>query len=370
MLLVVAAAAISFHAHTTPMPTRTAAIRPHISIIAAESEPPPNEEPPDTTLAPDLLPTAPVAKAAKRSSSSPLYVETAATVSSFFTLRVAAVVAAFITAFIGLFSWLEKWPLLESAYYVCSCAATIGFGDVRPLSPAGKALTCVLACFGVGLLGNLVSATLSEWTTNAKKVNLPTTPWLRAWARLGLWPKAAVQFLVLMLVGVLGVRACEMPGQRPSWGTCAYLISGTLTTAGLGDVVPLSRRAKGFVAIYSVLGTLAFARVVGQLALRPLEAERKAAQQQVLDSYGSTLTEQSLADLSRGPLVKRLGLSQSDDFCTRDEYTLLLLVQQGKVSEEDLKEVRQAFDKLDVDKSGKLWRGDLELLQRPPGEVW
>lgn len=67
--------------------------------------------------------------------------------------------------------------------------------------------------------------------------------------------------------------------------------------------------------------------------------------------------------LSRGPLVKRLGLSRSDAYCSRDEYSLLLLVQQGKISEDDLREVREAFDSLDVDKSGILWSKDLELLR-------
>ena len=46
-----------------------------------------------------------------------------------------------------------------------------------------------------------------------------------------------------------------------------------------------------------------------------------------------------------------------------DEYSLLLLVQQGKISEEDLREVREAFDALDADGSGKLTRSDLEMLR-------
>ena len=40
-----------------------------------------------------------------------------------------------------------------------------------------------------------------------------------------------------------------------------------------------------------------------------------------------------------------------------------MLVQQGKISEEDLREVREAFDALDADGSGKLTRSDLEMLR-------
>ena len=71
----------------------------------------------------------------------------------------------------------------------------------------------------------------------------------------------------------------------------------------------------------------------------------------------------ALEVLSRGPLVKRLGLSQDDTYCTRDEYTLLLLLQQGKVSEEDLRETRESFDRLDVDGTGKLSVNDLVMGQ-------
>ena len=61
--------------------------------------------------------------------------------------------------------------------------------------------------------------------------------------------------------------------------------------------------------------------------------------------------------------MKRLGLSQNDEFCTANEFALLLLIQQGKISEHDLTEVRAVFERLDVDKSGTLNRRDLELLE-------
>ena len=78
---------------------------------------------------------------------------------------------------------------------------------------------------------------------------------------------------------------------------------------------------------------------------------------------GNTLNEETLALLARGPLVKRLELSADDGNCSRDEFTLLLLVEQGKVSEGDLVECREQFKVLDVDGNGKLDKRDLELLR-------
>jgi len=280
-----------------------------------------------------------------------------------FTLRVSALILACLAGFTAAFCWLERWPLLDALYFVCSTAATIGFGDLRPVSRAGRALTCALGCFGVALLGNLVSATLAEWQDSADEKQPAKSRWPPR-MRLGLWQKAAAQFAGLLLVGVLGVRFFESPAARPTWASAVYLISGVLTTAGLGDVVPLSRGAKNFVSVYSVLGTLAFARVVGRIALQPLEAEHRAAQLAVVQSYASPLTEDLLAELSHGPIVKKLGLSQSDEFCSRNEFVLLLLVQQGKVQLTDVEEAKAAFDRLDVDQNEQLdWR-DIELLQK------
>ena len=58
------------------------------------------------------------------------------------------------------------------------------------------------------------------------------------------------------------------------------------------------------------------------LAVRPLEAARRTAQKAVLEKYGTTLTEQTLTEVARGPMVQRLGLNSNDAFCSRDEFTL------------------------------------------------
>ena len=57
--------------------------------------------------------------------------------------------------------------------------------------------------------------------------------------------------------------------------------------AGLGDVVATSVAAKAFMAAYAPLAAVTFARTVGTLALRPLEAARRAARRSVLEKYSS-----------------------------------------------------------------------------------
>eukprot|EP00966_Prymnesium_polylepis_P246714 5706034-Prymnesium_polylepis.1 len=196
------------------------------------------------------------------------------------------------------------------------------------------------------------------------------------------------------------------------------MIAGTLTTTGLGDVVPLSRVGKAFISAYALVGCVVFSRIIGQLAVLPLEVRalwaepirrparqpataaalprchalpplhppppqhcpacvclpppqlaRRKAQRQVFERYGDTLDEDTLATLAHGPLVKALRLSADDSNISRDEFTLLLLLEQGKIGEADLQECRERFQALDVDDNGILDRRDIELL-RASGSLW
>ena len=52
-------------------------------------------------------------------------------------------------------------------------------------------------------------------------------------------------------------------------------------------------------------------------------------------------------------------LSSSQTYCTRNEFTLLLLLQQGIVSGDDIQRCREAFAQLDTDGSGRLDDADL-----------
>ena len=41
-----------------------------------------------------------------------------------------------------LYSYIEGWRYLDSSYWVIVTALTIGFGDVKPVTPIGRGLVC------------------------------------------------------------------------------------------------------------------------------------------------------------------------------------------------------------------------------------
>merc|ERR1719424_127303 len=62
-------------------------------------------------------------------------------VTRFFTLRVASLTAGIVGAFASAFVVVEGWPVVDALYFTATTFATIGFGDLKPVRPAGRLLT-------------------------------------------------------------------------------------------------------------------------------------------------------------------------------------------------------------------------------------
>ena len=74
--------------------------------------------------------------------------------------------------------------------------------------------------------------------------------------------------------------------------------------------------------------------------------------------FGESVDDATLMELATGPLVKRLQLAayRADGLheCTREMFALGMLVRLGKVTERDVRSTYAAFNRLDLDKDGKL----------------
>jgi voltage-gated potassium channel len=68
-------------------------------------------------------------------------------------------VALIVAGTIG-FMAIEDKPLIDAAYYVIVTVATVGYGDIHPVTPAGKLFAIVLIITGVGIfLGVIANVT-------------------------------------------------------------------------------------------------------------------------------------------------------------------------------------------------------------------
>ncbi len=81
-----------------------------------------------------------------------------------------AISASMLTIFAGsyLFSVIEKWSYTDSIYFTALTLLTIGYGDLYPMTDAGKIFTVIFAFIGIGIL-LFTFASLAEWFVLRKK---------------------------------------------------------------------------------------------------------------------------------------------------------------------------------------------------------
>jgi len=71
------------------------------------------------------------------------------------------VVLLFLASVVG-FMWIEGYPLLDAVYMTVITLSTVGFGEVHPLSPAGRVFTIAVILLGVGT-GAYLFRTIAEY---------------------------------------------------------------------------------------------------------------------------------------------------------------------------------------------------------------
>ncbi len=94
------------------------------------------------------------------------------------------------------------------------------------------------------------------------------------------------------------------------------------------------------------------------ISMIPLELRKRRIEHAVLGQFGNQLTDDELRELSTGTLINRLKLATNRpdglDECTREMFSLAMLVRLGKITENDVRSTFAAFRRLDVGNQGKL----------------
>ena len=68
-------------------------------------------------------------------------------------------VAALLTIAIGslVYMEIEGWSLLDAVYFCVVTLATVGYGDLHPTTPFGRAFTILYILVGVGILAAFIT---------------------------------------------------------------------------------------------------------------------------------------------------------------------------------------------------------------------
>ena len=137
-----------------------------------------------------------------------------------------------------------------------------------------------------------------------------------------------------------------------------YFATVLLTTVGYGDIVPVTHGGKLFATVYILVAGSILLDNMSHIAAIPLELRKRRIESAVLTQFGDLLDDDALRELASGPLIQRIHLSakRADglDECTRGMFAIAMLVRLGKVTEDDILETFNAFNRLDVNREGVL----------------
>jgi alkylhydroperoxidase/carboxymuconolactone decarboxylase family protein YurZ len=120
----------------------------------------------------------------------------------------------------------------------------------------------------------------------------------------------------------------------------------------------VTRGGKLFATVYILVGGTILLNNMSLISMIPLELRKRRIERAVLTQFGDHLDDAALRELATGPLIQRLHLSASRtdglDECTREMFSLAMLVRLGKVNEQDIRETFASFRRLDVNDEGVL----------------
>jgi len=166
--------------------------------------------------------------------------------------------------------------------------------------------------------------------------------------------KALVNSLFIIAGGSFGFYYIEDMSAVDSF----YFTTVLLTSVGYGDIVPVTTAGKLFATIFVIIAGTVLLHNMTLISMIPLELRKRRIEHAVLEQFGNQLTDDELRELSTGRLINRLKLATDRpdglEECTREMFSLAMLVRLGRVTEDDVKATFAAFRRLDAGNYGTL----------------
>ncbi|KAL9404054.1 hypothetical protein Peur_001026 [Populus x canadensis] len=248
-------------------------------------------------------------------------------------------------------------PVVDALYFCIVTMCTIGYGDITPDSTATKLFSILFVLIGFGFVDILLSGMVSY------VLDLQESHLLRNVKR-GVEKESAGSYIIDVKKGRMRIRMkvglalgvvvlCIGVGvafmhfvERLGWLDSLYLSVMSVTTVGYGDRAFTSLAGRIFASIWLLVSTLAVARAFLYLAEARVDKRHRMLAKWVLGQH-MTVSEFLAADID------------NNGFVSKSEYAIYKLKEMEKVSEKDILQICQQFDRLDTGKCGKITLADL-----------
>ncbi|KAL6841587.1 hypothetical protein ACP4OV_028526 [Aristida adscensionis] len=248
---------------------------------------------------------------------------------------------------------------LDALYFCVVTMTTVGYGDLVPATDAAKLLACAFAFAGAALAGTFLSRA-ADYLVEKQEALLFRALHLR---RRSPEDRAALRAMeahktrhklytaaALLAAAVAGGTAFLARAEGMRAVDAFYCACATVTTLGYGDRSFGSPAGRAFAAAWIAVSTVVVALFFLYAAELCTERRRRAVARWVL-TRRTTSTDLEAADVDGD---SRVGAA---------DFVLYKLKELGKISQEDIAEFLEEFDKLDADNSGTLSPHDLAVAQ-------
>ncbi|KAK4787759.1 hypothetical protein SAY86_011592 [Trapa natans] len=257
------------------------------------------------------------------------------------------------------FSATETHPVVDALYFCIVTMCTIGYGDIIPISIPTKLFSIMFVLVGFGFIDILLTGMVSYVLDLQESYLLRTAEGHRGEkkdsagsyiidvkkGRMRIRLKVALALGVVVICIGIGVGVMHFV-EKLNWLDSFYLSVMSVTTVGYGDRAFKSLAGRIFASIWLLVSTLAVARAFLYLAEARVDKRQRRLAKWVL-GQDMTVSEFLAADMD------------NNGFVSKSEYVIYKLKEMGKVSEKDILQICENFDKLDSGKCGKITLADL-----------
>ncbi|CAM9142201.1 unnamed protein product [Ascophyllum nodosum] len=277
------------------------------------------------------------------------------------------IMLAYLLAGIVVYTVIANMSVLDALYFSVVTLTTVGYGDLRAHKPTTKLFACLYILVGVAMIGALLAKVVEILLRQEEQVLLDfmkkqsprhggsgnngetsgigpggvlssgvetlsnVNPY---YVKLG---AGILSFVTLVLFGtVIFMFLMDM-----TFVDAFYLTVVSASTVGYGDFSPETTATKLFAIFYLPVSTLFLAKVVSDYTEMTIEANKRKSQRRILLSKITSREFEEMDENKDGKIDK----------C---EFLVRQLVLQEKVTQAEIDQVWEQFERLDTNQNGFL----------------